>query len=106
MRDEHITVIMPKYVKKYPGRGFDTIMYEKNIKANHATTERNTIMRMRIVAFALIMDVIDKQQFLDLLRAGDEDAVIAYLAAQLKLEDIHFKFADAWRAIDFKFGRS
>jgi hypothetical protein len=81
-------------------------MYEKNIKANHRTIESNTVTRMRLVAFALIMNIIDKQQFLDLLRAGDEDAVITYIAAEFKLEDIHFMFADAWKTIEFTFGRS
>jgi hypothetical protein len=106
MTEDHIVVCMPKWVKKWPGRGTDNNMYEKKIKASHATIERNTIKRTKIVAFALIKSVIDKQEFMNLLKAGNEDDVIAYIAGQLQLEDINYIFSDAWKAIDFKFGRS
>jgi hypothetical protein len=48
-------------------------MYEKGIKANYAAIERNAVMRTKTVAFILITNIVDKQQLLDLLRAGDED---------------------------------
>jgi hypothetical protein len=63
---------MSKAVKKWPGRGTDTIIYEKNIKANHDTIERRIIKRMKTVACALILSIIENPGFLAVLKFDND----------------------------------
>jgi hypothetical protein len=61
--DDLLKQCIPKDVKKYTGRGYDTIFFENNLKNHVANISKKTLKKGFVLTKMLVFDTINTAEF-------------------------------------------
>jgi hypothetical protein len=100
--EERVKLCIPKDVKKYEGRGYDTKFFETAIKQHITAMTNDTISKALPLAKMLVLENSNSADFQAAMRGTDQDALY-WFRDHITDDHTYYLFSGQWKAISYDF---
>jgi hypothetical protein len=101
--DHLLKQCIPKDVKKYTGRGYDTIFFENNLKNHVANISKKTLKKGFVLTKMLVFDTINTAEFQAAMRDANEKTHVYYFRSLVTNDHVYHLYSNQWKGVSFDF---
>ena len=100
--EEGVKLCIPKDIKKYEGRGYDTKFFETAIKWHITAITSDTISKALPLAKILVLEKSSSADFQAVIHGTDQDALY-WFRDHITDDHTYYLFSRQWKAISYDF---